>query len=293
MPLASCSRYSMLNSSIPWVGYTRTSNVLYGPQPRQKLDYYIPDHINRNGDIVVFFYGGDWQAGSKDDYRFAAEALTSRGFIAVLPDYRLYPSVTFPAFVQDGALAIRWVHDNANRLGGNPRHIFLMGHSAGAHIAALLTLDPHYLHDVGLDRNAICATVAIAGPYDFVPWNQDRPIFHMVPHQPRPSPPVEPIDCVDGHAPPILLLHGKHDLTVDVGNADRLAARIKAAGGSVRYICYPEGTHVNTLLSLAWEFRWMQPTLHDSSEFFRELDHQPEVPAQVVQPKVADIETVK
>jgi acetyl esterase/lipase len=222
--------------------------------------------------IVIFFYGGDWQNGTKEDYLFAAQALTSRGFIAVLPDYRLYPNVTFPAFVEDGALAVRWVHDHAREIGGDPNHIYLMGHSAGAYIAAMLTLNGQYLKHVGLDRSAIRATASLSGPYDFVPSPDDRGAFGMARDDTKPDPQIEPITFVDGHSPPMLLLQGLQDQTVEPANATALAARIRKQGGEVLYIAYPNRAHVGAVLALAAPFRWLAPVLHDTAKFFR--DHQ-------------------
>jgi acetyl esterase/lipase len=221
-------------------------------------------------------YGGDWQTGSKADYRFAAQALTSQGFIAVLSDYRLYPAVTFPAFVDDGALAIRWVHDHAKEIGGDPQHLYLMGHSAGAHIVALLTLDGHYLRNVGLDRSAIRATIGLSGPYDFVPPPDDRAVFGMAAGSTlattQSDPLIEPIHFVDGTAPPMLLIQGESDTTVYPENSIHLAARIRAAGGAVKLILYPHTDHVGVVLALAWPFRWIAPTLRDATAFIRTED---------------------
>jgi acetyl esterase/lipase len=266
---AGCTKFDLLNATIPPCGYSRTADVAYGPSRRQKLDIYCPTHPDPDGRAVIFFYGGDWQTGSKEDYRFVAQALASQGFVAVLPDYRLYPSATFPAFMGDGAMAVRWAYDNVARFGGDPRHLYLMGHSAGAYIAALLSLDPRYLSAVGLSRDAIRATAALSGPYDFIPSLEDLPVFGMKPGD-RPVPGMEPIDFVDGHEPPMLLIHGLKDQTVDAINAARLTARICQAGGKVRYIAYPERAHVGVVLSLAAPFRWLAPTLRDVSTFFRE-----------------------
>lgn len=268
--LAGCTKFDLLNATVSSGGYVRTADLTYGPQPRQRLDVYQPRHAAPGATgVVVFFYGGDWQTGSKDGYRFVAEAITSQGFVAVLPDYRLYPSVIFPAFVHDGALAVRWVHDNIDRFGGDPRRVYLMGHSAGAHIAALLTLDARYLNEVGLDRNAVRATAALSGPYDFVPLPEDLAVFGMRSDREAPDPDMEPIHFVDGRAPPMLLVHGLKDKTVGAGNAVRLAERIRAAGGEVRTVFYPDRAHVGVVLSLAAPFRKLAPTLEDVTAFFR------------------------
>jgi acetyl esterase/lipase len=260
-----CSEVDVLNSLIPACGYHTTANLSYGNLPRQKLDIYHPNKAPAGAKVVIFFYGGHWQDGEKKDYRFVGQALASRGFVAVLPDYRLYPDVTFPAFVQDGAATVRWVHDNISKFGGDPKKIYLMGHSAGAYIAVLLTLDGHYLTDVGLDRNAIRGTAGLSGPYDFQPLPGDQAVFGTTPPDE-----FEPIHFVDEHAPPILLLHGLKDKTVDSGNSARLEAKIKAAGGQVQYIAYPDRAHVGVVLALAWPFRWLDPVLDDTAKFFNE-----------------------
>jgi acetyl esterase/lipase len=267
-----CTEFQLLDATIPRWGSIVRNDVPYGPLPRQKLDVYRPRGVKPGASIVIFFYGGDWQNGSKAGYRFVAQAITSQGFIAVLPDYLLYPQTTFPGFVEDGALAIRWVHDHASEIGGDPDHVYLMGHSAGAHIVALLTLDEHYLRNVGLPRDAIRATIGLSGPYDFVPPPADRGVFGMSPATTQPDPRIEPINFVDGHAAPMLLIHGETDTTVNPKNSIALANRIEAAGGSAKLILYPKVDHVGVVLALAWPFRWIAPTLRDATAFIREAD---------------------
>jgi acetyl esterase/lipase len=260
----------VLNSLVPSSGYARTNNIAYGSLPRQKLDVYRPCNAKPNARVVIFFYGGEWESGQKADYRFAGEAMTTQGFIAVLPDYRLYPSVTFPAFVNDGAQAVRWVHDHIADFGGDPSRIYLMGHSAGAHIAALLTLDGHYLKDVGLNRSDIRGTIGLAGPYWFDPFPEDRAIFNMKPAETKVDPAIEPLNFVDGHAPPMLLIHGMQDTLVDPENAFALATLIRHDGGKARVVWYADRGHKGVLIALASEFRWLAPTLRDASQFIRE-----------------------
>lgn len=276
---AGCSRFDLLNATIPSCGYVRTSNLAYSSSPRQKLDVYVPRHAKTKTAVVIFFYGGDWQNGDKGGYRFVAEAITSKGFIAVLPDYRLYPVVTFPAFVTDAALAVRWVHENIASYGGDPSRVFLAGHSAGGHIVALLTLDKHYLENVGLNRDVIRATAGLSGPYDFVPSPPDRGVFSMLLNDATPPADIEPINFVDGTAPPMLLIQGLSDPTVNPRNATELAAKIRAAGGNVRCITYPGVGHVGVVLSFAWPFRWLAPTLRDMTSYFKQFNAQPAHPS--------------
>jgi acetyl esterase/lipase len=263
-----CTRFQILNSLVPACGFHCVADLPYGPLPRQKLDVYVPTHPKPNAAVVIFFYGGDWQTGSKHDYAFVGQALASRGFVAILPDYRLYPEVTFPAFVEDGARAARWAHDHAAAYGGDPSAVFLAGHSAGAHIAALLTLDRHYLAAVGMNRSDIRGTAALSGPYDFTPSPADLPPFAMRPGDVKPE--IEPIHFVDGRAPPMLLIQGLSDRTVNPTNTVRLAASIAQHGGSVRTVYVANRGHVAIVLSLAFPFRWLAPTLDEVSAFFYE-----------------------
>ena len=266
--LQGCTKFQALNATVTTRGYALSRNISYGDLSRQKLDVYCPTSAKPNGGIVVFFYGGSWASGEKSGYRFVAQSLTSRGFIAVLPNYRLYPDVQFPGFVEDGAKAVKWVHDHAAKIGGDPKRVYLMGHSAGAHIVALLTLDAHYLKAVGLDRSDIRAPAALSGPFDFVPGPEDCPVFGLDKSHPRIYPEMEPITFADGHEPPMLLIHGLLDKTVSPQNSEELAAKIRTNGGEVEYLTYPRRAHVGVVLSLAASFRWLAPTLYDVTKFF-------------------------
>ena len=263
-----CSSFQILNATVYHGGYTRTLDLAYGTDPRQRLDVYCPKHIAPDAKVVIFFYGGSWRTGSKTDYRFVASALTSRGFIVVLPDYRLYPAVTFPAYVEDGAAAVRWTQDHIAAYGGSTNKLYLMGHSAGSQIAALLTLDPHYLRDAGVDRSAIRATASLSGPLDFTPNPWDRPVFNQPTNATAINPQIEPITYADGKAPPMLLLHGLKDKIVFPSNSENLAASIRQAGGQVEFIAYPNRAHASVVVALASPYQWLAPVLDDVTKFF-------------------------
>lgn len=105
--LGACSPLSLLNATIPTSELVQMRDVTYGDLPRLKLDIYKPKTANQPLPVIVFFYGGGWDSGEKGDYLFAAEALAEKGFLVVIPDYRLYPEVHFPAFL-DG---LNWSWD--------------------------------------------------------------------------------------------------------------------------------------------------------------------------------------
>jgi acetyl esterase/lipase len=184
--------------------------VPYGADSRHKLDIWAPRGKAAEAlPVVIFFYGGGWSEGSRTDYGFAGAAYASKGFIAVLPDYRLVPSVRFPAFVEDGALAVKWVRDNIARYGGDPNRISVAGHSAGAYNAAMLALDPHFLRDAGVDPRIIRSAALLSGPSDFYPFTEarSRAAFGQW-KTPRET---QPISFARRDAPPIFLAHGTND----------------------------------------------------------------------------------
>jgi len=242
--VAGCSPFPFLNVIAPAKGYAVQADVSYGSLPRQKLDLYLPPQSYAPVPVVVFFYGGGWEEGNRADYRFVGAALASKGIAVAVPDYRIYPEVVFPAFVEDGALAAKWVRDHVASLGGNPGRIYLMGHSAGAQIAAMLALNPEYLGAAGMDRRAIAGLIGLSGPYDFLPLKSAR--LKEIFGDPAPRR-TQPIDFVDAGAPPALLLTGSADQTVNPGNSKRLAEALQAAGVKVEYRVYADIGHGRTI----------------------------------------------
>lgn len=260
-----CSPVDILNDLAP--GRLVASGLPYGDDPRQTLDIYRPDGGPGPFPVVVFLYGGGWNSGNRAMYHFVGGALANNGFVTVIPDYRLFPAVRFPTFLQDNAAAVRWTWDHIGTYGGAPGPIFLMGHSAGAYNTAMLALDPQWLAGVGLDRQNLRGAIGLAGPYDFLPLNTDelRAIFGPPDQLAR----TQPINFVDGKEPPMLLLAGSTDTTVNPDNTLRLAARIRAAGGAVADKIYPGIQHEELVGSLGAPLRFLAPTLHDCVAFMQ------------------------
>lgn len=263
--LGACSPLTVLNAAISDDGYVAHDGIAYGAEPRQRLDVYTPVDGIRPAPVVVFLYGGSWKRGDRANYRFIAEALTSRGLVTVIPDYRVYPDVRFPSFVEDSAAAVGWVREHVDAFGGDPDRIFLMGHSAGAHIAALLTLDERYFAETNVPASAVRGMIGLAGPYAFDPlqYRSTRPVFKDWPNPET----TRPITFVDGQQLAFLLMHGEDDTTVYPANSHALASRIHAAGGSARTVEYADLGHIGIVLALAKPFRGRAPVLDDAAEF--------------------------
>jgi acetyl esterase/lipase len=270
--LTGCSGADVLNAIIPSGGYTLHEQA-YGDGKRRKIDIYEPKSAAPAGGrtVIIFFYGGSWAGGERETYRFVGEALTSKGYLALIPDYRVHPEVTYPAFVEDGAQALKWAVANVSRYGGNADKIILMGHSAGAHIAALLTLDPQFLKAATLPRETIKGFVGLAGPYSFQPleFKSTRAVFgHLKDPQV-----TRPVIFANNPAPPMLLLHGDDDSTVGPYNSADLTAALKAANNPVTHKVYPGVGHVGIILAMAKHFRGRAPSLNDSASFIDGLFH--------------------
>jgi len=217
---AACVRveYFLANAPTVFGSYDRRVDLKYGTDARQRLDVYAPRHA-ASRPVVIFWYGGSWLAGSKSNYRFVGAALAQRGFVTVLPDYRLYPAVKYPLFLEDGARAVAWVEQHAAELGGDPRHIVLMGHSAGAHMAAYLAFNRAFLAKAGGDPAAIKGLVGLSGPYALDP---NSAILHKIFAAPYSNADWQPVRYVDDHSPPALLFHGTQDSIVEVAHTERL-----------------------------------------------------------------------
>ncbi len=288
--LIACSPAAILNALlVPRSGWQATRGIAFGSSDRQQLDVYAPTDAGTSAQaehprpVVVFFYGGSWRGGRRQYYRFVGAALSRRGYVVVIPDYRVYPQVRFPAFVEDGAATVAWTLRSIGGHGGDPRRVFLMGHSAGAHIAALLATDPSYLAAAGIGRDRLRGFVGLAGPYcfDALKYRSTRPVFEGA------SDPAATMPCnhVDGGAPPMLLLHGTKDRTVWLANSQALARRVAAAGGAAELREYPDVGHMGIILTLAKPFRRSGGVLDDIDRF---LSTQAQVPPVAPPPDLAD-----
>jgi acetyl esterase/lipase len=263
--LAGCAPARLLNATIRTSDLEITRDVPYAPGPRGGLDVYRPRGGTDRLPLIVFLYGGSWRMGNKAMYRFVAAGLARRGAVVMVPDYRLYPEVQFPAFLQDNARAVAWAIVHAAEYGADPDAVFVMGHSAGAYNAAMLALDPRWLAAEGADRGRLAGVVGLAGPYDFLPITDPEiiPVFAAA----GDGAATQPVTYADGQNPPLLLLAGDADTTVRPRNTAALAARVEAAGGPVQQKIYSGLGHLGIVMAFAPLFRGRAPVLEDVSAF--------------------------
>lgn len=278
--LAGCSA-DMVNSFVSRDDFHLVSGVSYGDGARRTLDLYVPVTDEAKKPVVVFFYGGNWDSGKKEDYLFLGDALAKRGFIVVIPDYRIYPEVRYPAFVEDGASAVRWTLAHIAAYGGDPDKVSVMGHSAGGYIALMLALDGQWL---GADRARIKCVVGLAGPYDFLPLRDATLKIIFGPEDRLAA--TQPINFVEPGAPPAFLAAGRDDNTVDPGNVTRLARRIGEKGDSATVKFYDGIGHRILIGAFAPPLRLFAPVLRDTVAFIDNVTGKvPAEPALAAAPK--------
>ncbi len=271
---AACSPLTIMNAATGG-DYTLTRDLPYAPGPRHMLDVYAPQNA-RGAPVVVFFYGGSWQTGDKSMYRFVGAALARHGIVAVIPDYQIYPATRFPGFLLDAAAATRWSRDHADQYGGDPSQLFVMGHSAGAYIAAMLALDPQWLRAQGMAPRDLSGLIGLAGPYDFLPITD--PVLQTIFGPPDQLASTQPINFAAPGAPPAFLAAGTKDTTVYPRNSIRLAAKLDAAGDAVTLRLYKGLDHkllIGALSPLVTPFvSGAAPVLGDCLAFIRHYSQQ-------------------
>jgi acetyl esterase/lipase len=266
MLLADCTALTVYNDVVPQDRAKEivVRDIAYGDAHRQKLDVYLPSKDSRNKDVIVFFYGGSWKLGRKEEVSFVASALTQRGYVVVVPDYRLVPEVTYPTFVKDSAKAVAWTYRNIAGFGGNPKRMFVSGHSAGAYNAMMVALAPEFLGEQKLSPSVIKGVIGISGPYDFLPFQYIA--LHRAFDSAAPDlAATQPVNRVAEapNTPPVLLLAGDAETMVPPKNSLELAKDLKRAGKPVEVKMYPGARHLDTLFAFSKPGRNKAAVLND------------------------------
>lgn len=261
------AQYFFANAPAAFGSFSRKSDLHYGEDPRQRLDVYTPDGA-ANRPVVVFWYGGSWTRGRKSAYRFVGAALARKGFVVVVPDYRLYPAVKFPDLLEDGAHAVAWVQQHAAEFGGDPQRIVLMGHSAGAHMASYLAFNHKYLASAGAKPEAIRGLIGLSGPYALEPNSK---VLHEIFSTPYTEADWQPVRFVDAQSPPALLFHGANDDVVSVKHTEKLRDALNSLRIAVDAQIVPKRGHADTVAALVVGLGYRAPVLERSVEFIERV----------------------
>lgn len=271
--MSACRKIDLLDLAVPVYSYHAQRNLAYGKKERQQLDIYMPSGAAAPAPVILFFYGGSWQRGAKEDYRFVGESFASRGYVTVIADYRLYPEVRFPEFIDDGARALHWVKQHIAEYGGDVRNLYLAGHSAGAYNAVMLGVDSRYLKSYGMHPREIRGVIGLSGPYDFLPLNQKEVpvlqekvplIFAGIPeNQSQPT----RLKRYPHPAPAFFLATGSEDPLVIPANTLLLTQRFTGSHIQFETRVYDGIDHVGLAQALASAFTQKAPVVQDIEAF--------------------------
>lgn len=266
--VAACAPVVLLNTFTPSGDFNREKNVPYGELPRQVMDIYRADTAKADTPVIVFIHGGSWSTGHKDIYKFIAQGFTKDGYSVVIPNYRLYPEVKFPAFIEDVAgavaLAVQTFPD---------RRLVIIGHSAGAHSALNLALNDNFLAKVGVDRcTYIAGVIGLAGPYGERPFTEE-PFITIFPD--RNMADDAPLNLARFPAPPLLLMTGADDTTVHPRNSPMLADAVTLRGGVATSKTYPGLNHTGIIKVISTFFDEDASVRADIEAFINDLPTDP------------------
>lgn len=262
--LAACSPVKILNVITPSGNFDRAVDIDYGDDARQSLDVYTPKIPRDNAPVIVFVHGGGWDSGDKSLYKFIGETFTGEGYTVVVPNYRLYPSITFPDPVVDTAKATAWA---AGRY--QDRAIILMGHSAGAYNVLMTGMVPEYLkaEDVNVCER-IAGIVSLSAPTGIIPLTEE-PLITVFPD--RFTGTDAPLGNTGNKTPPLFLVNGGKDKTVYPQNSEKLGEDINARGGKAEVKIYPKMNHTDPVKVLSRYFDGNSVLKADILDFMRRV----------------------
>ncbi|WP_080057943.1 alpha/beta hydrolase [Spirosoma aerolatum] len=228
---------------------------------RNSLDVYAPTgNPSRSKPVVMFIHGGSWSSGSKNIYAFIGRRLAKLGVVAVLINYRLAPAVEVPDMAADCAEAVRWVSQHIAEYGGDSSRIFLMGHSAGAGLAALLATDDQILAKVGMSPNPVKGVIlddpAGLDMFDYLS-RMDYPNDeqYLIPFGKKPAVwrSVSALYSLTAHTPPMLVYVGDQTYPSIIKSTRLFLQRLEALGVNHEFTRMPNKKHVGMVTQLFWK----------------------------------------
>ncbi|MET0618062.1 MAG: alpha/beta hydrolase [Luteibacter sp.] len=258
--------FGTMNARQSSEGIAAHRDIVYDTIHGTALDVYAPAQAV-HAPVVVYFYGGSWMSGKRQWFRWVGEALAAHGVVAVVADVRLWPAAGMDGFLRDAAKAVRWARDHAGEFGGDASDEFVMGHSSGGQVAAMLAVDRQWLATVDMRPRDLAGFIGVAGTYDFIPFDEPgfADIFGRTPAEQARS---QPINFVDGDEPPALVLQGERDTVVSPAEAISFEGRYRQQGEAVELKLYPGLGHEGLLFALGRRSA-SAPVLGDALDFIR------------------------
>jgi arylformamidase len=225
-------------------------DVRYGDDLCQRIALFVPP--KPNGAVLMYMHGGGWTSGFKEMLAFMAPPLLQAGVILASAGYRLAPAHLFPAGFEDAGRAFAWLHRNVQAHGGDSRRLFVGGHSAGGHYAALLAVRRDWQEANGLPADAVRGALPVSGVYDLTASGglSQRPRF-LGPADSGCERDASPIFNIRGTPPAFLMAHGSEDFPHLMRQAAEMEAALRRAGGAVARLVLDGRTHFTASLATA------------------------------------------
>ncbi len=258
----------------------RTKDIAYvantpnaDPQ-RHLLDVYSPRRQSATGrPVVVFIHGGNWTSGKKDMYWFIGRRLAKQGMVAVIINYRLAPAVQVPAMADDCARAVLWTHKHIAEYGGDPNQLYVMGHSAGGGLAALLATDNALFTKLGLADNPVKGAIlddpAGINMYDYLremKYATDRQYLASFGNDPEGWRSASPLFKVRPGLPPMRLYTGERTYPSIIAGTKAFHEKLLAAGANSQYRMLRGKKHVSMVTQLFWKNNVIYRDLRELTE---------------------------
>ncbi len=242
----------------------------------QKLNVFSPRNGDGNADVFIFIHGGVWNSGRRDLYTFLGKGMASKGVVAVIINYPLSPAADYSDMARAAASSVKWVKENIQHYGGNPARIFVAGHSAGGHLAALISVQDSYFSELGIAnpiRGAILIDAAGTDMYDYLKkesFPASHTFFKTFTHDENEWRKASPIYQLHAGMPPMLIYVGEKTYPfIAEGNA-RFAEALKAAGDAPELHILKKKKHVAMIT------QFFNPDNRCYEEIIRFMRDQPE-----------------
>lgn len=242
------------------IAYVTTSSPGFDAD-RHRLDVYQPRQSQASlRPVVVFIHGGAWDSGSKNLYAFIGRRLAKQNIIAVLINYRLAPAVQVPDMADDCARAVSWAQQHITEYGGDPARIFVMGHSAGGGLAALLTTNDRLFAKLGLSQNPIKGAILDdPGGLDMADYltKMEYPgdEKYLIPFGKNPAVwrEVSPMYYVRAGGPPMLVYAGERTYPSITSSTQHFRQRLQELGIKHEFRVLPGKKHIGMVTQLFWQ----------------------------------------